>query len=283
MNRDEAKLILQSYRPGGQDAADPHFAEALALAKIDSDLAAWFAAEQKFDARVSSGLQQVEVPTQLKKEILALQKSSSRKETAVSESSISIWWRNLFLRQSPVAWAFAAIILIIAALAIFILPTTHGSRFAFYSAQMVSVAMNDKHHVDAKADDMQQAMIWFTTHRGENNLVLPPTFISENGSVGCRVLDWHGQKISMLCYILKNSAHVDVFVAEANMFPDAPTQDQPQFASRGGMPTASWTHDGKVYLAVSHSDETILKNLLSPAAARLNPSRSKINFQFADF
>ncbi len=262
MNRDEAKLILQSYRPGGQDAADPYFAEALALAKTDAELAAWFAAEQKFDARVSSGLKQVEAPAQLKKEILALQKSSSRKETAVSESSISIWWRNLFLRQSPVAWAFAALILVVLSLTIFW--KRPEASFANYSAQMVSVAMNDKHHVDAKADDMQQAMIWFTTHRGENNLVLPPTFASKNGSVGCRVLDWRRQKVSMLCYILKNSAHVDVFVAEANIFPDAPPLDQPQFASSDGMPTASWTHDGKVYLAVSHSDEAILKELFSP-------------------
>jgi hypothetical protein len=282
MNRDEAKLILQSYRPGGQDAADSHFAEALALAKIDSDLAAWFAAEQKFDARVSGGLQKVRVPAQLKKEIRARQKKSqSPKESFLSKSLISIWWRNLFLRQSPVAWGFAALILVVLSLTIFW--KKPDASFVNYSTQMVNTAMIDKHHIDAKADDAKQALAWLSAHRGENNLVLPPTFISKNGSVGCRVLDWHGQKISMLCYILKNSAHVDVFVAEANMFPDAPTQDQPQFASRGGMPTASWTHDGKVYLAVSHSDETILKNLLSPAAARLNPSRSKINFQFADF
>jgi hypothetical protein len=129
MNRDEAKLILQSYRPGGQDAADPHFAEALALAKTDPELAAWFAAEQKFDACVSGGLQQVRVPAELKKEILARQKKSQPpKEPATSESPVSVWWRNLFSRQSPVAWAFATVILIIAASAIFILPTTHRSQ-----------------------------------------------------------------------------------------------------------------------------------------------------------
>ena len=38
MNRDEAKLILQSYRPGGQDAGDPYFAAALALAKQDAGI-----------------------------------------------------------------------------------------------------------------------------------------------------------------------------------------------------------------------------------------------------
>jgi len=44
--------------------------------------------------------------------------------------------------------------------------------------------------------------------------------------VGCRVLDWHGQKVSMLCYGLKGS-HVDLFVAGAKVFPDAPPEDKP--------------------------------------------------------
>jgi hypothetical protein len=92
---------------------------------------------------------------------------------------------------------------------------------------------------------------------------LPTAFTSDKGLMGCRVLDWRGQKVSMLCYQLKGSAHVDVFVTAMDHFPDAPPLDQPQFASRDGMPTASWTHDGKVYLAVSHGDEAILKNLFS--------------------
>jgi hypothetical protein len=36
-----------------------------------------------------------------------------------------------------------------------------------------------------------------------------------------------------------------------------------------GMPTASWTHDGMVYLAVSHGDNDILKNLLGPEKVSL--------------
>jgi len=262
MNRDETKLILQSYRPGGRDAGDPQFAAALALVKTDPELAGWFAEQQKFDACVSSGLQQARVPAQLKKEILALQK----KTVSPMASPVSIWWRNLFSQQSPIPWALAAVILIIVTLTVFWKKSEVPTRFANYSAQMVSAAVNDPHHVDTAASDLQQASAWFAAHRGENNLVLPTAFTSGKGLMGCRVLDWHGQKVSMLCYQLKDSGHVDIFIAEADIFPDAPP-DQPQFASSDGMPTASWTHDGKVYLAVSHGDAAILKNLLSPATS----------------
>lgn len=259
MTPNDAKLILQSYRPGDQDAGDPYFVEALALAKTDVELAAWFAEQKKFDANVSNGLQQVRVPSRLKAEILALQKPAA--------SPLTTWWQNLFPWQSPVFWAKAAVAMLIMGLAAFYLRPEPADRFADYSTQMVRAAINDTHHADAPASDMKQALAWLATHRGENNLVLPTTLNDGKGLMGCRVLDWHGQKVSMLCYMVNGSAHVDVFVAEANIFPDAPPVDQPQFARNDGMATASWTHAGKTYLAISHADETILKKMLSPETA----------------
>jgi anti-sigma factor RsiW len=256
MNRDDAKLILQAYRPGGRDAGDPYFAEALALAQRDAELAAWFAEQQKFDAQISSGLQQVRVPSRLKAEILALGKKE--------ESPGPAWWQNLFSWQSPVAWATAVVLVVVLSLALFRAKPAEANGFADYSAQMVNTAVNDKHHVDIEANSMKQAVAWLAGHQGENNLVLPTTLKGDDGLMGCRVLDWHGQKVSMLCYSIEGMRHVDVFVTGADIFPDAPPQDSPQFAVRDGLPTASWTHDGKVYLAISHGDDTILKSLLSP-------------------
>ena len=43
MNNQEAKLILQAYRPGGRDTFDPLFAEALEQARRDPELQKWFA------------------------------------------------------------------------------------------------------------------------------------------------------------------------------------------------------------------------------------------------
>jgi len=259
MSREEARLLLQVYRPGGRDAEDPQFAEALTLAARDPELAAWLAERLKFDALVSDGLRQVRAPARLKAEILA----SGRKEKAPA-LGILIWWQNLISFRSPVTWAMAALVLILTGLVVFWKSPEDGARFADYSAQMVNAAVNDAHHLDVENQDIKQVIAWLSDHHGENKFILPTALNGSNGLMGCRMLDWHGQKVSMLCYGLNGAGHVDLFVAGAKVFHDAPPVDQPQFASSGGMPTASWSHDGVVYLMVGHGAGADLRKLLQP-------------------
>jgi anti-sigma factor RsiW len=259
MNREEAKLILQVCRPGGQDAEDPQFAEALALVKSDAELAAWFADQQKFDAFASRKLKSVVVPSGLKAKILADAIPARQK---IVELPAPAWWQNLL--HSPVSWAMAVVVVIFLSLAFYWKQPESTAHFADYSAQMVSAAVNDAHHVDVENSDMKQVVAWLGEHHGENKFVLPVALNGSNGLVGCRVLDWHGHKVSMLCYGLSDPGHVDLFVAEANVFPDAPPEDKPQYVSSGGMPTASWSHEGMVYLMVGHSADADLRKLLQP-------------------
>ena len=50
MDKEQAKFILQSFRPDGADAADTDFAEALQLAVEDRELGEWLADERATDA-----------------------------------------------------------------------------------------------------------------------------------------------------------------------------------------------------------------------------------------
>jgi hypothetical protein len=269
MNRDEAKLILQACRPDGRDAADPYFAEALALAKSDAELSAWFAQQQKFDSLICGGLNQMRPPASLKAEILALEKKaeiSAKPQSKKSEVSdhlpVSVWWWNLFTWQANIAWATALVLL----LSLFVFwNKTPAATFQDFSTQMVSTALHDPHHADAAANDLKSALVWLGEHRGENDLV-PPAALNGSGQLGCRVLAWHGGTVSMLCYHTPEAGHMDLFVADAKMFADAPPVDQPRFASNDQMPTASWSHDGKAYLLVGHDAATDLKKLLSQSA-----------------
>ena len=68
MDKDAAKLLLESYRP--RDADDPIFAEALREVAADPELAAWFKDTQRFDALMSEKLQEMPVPTDLRNHIL---------------------------------------------------------------------------------------------------------------------------------------------------------------------------------------------------------------------
>ena len=68
---DQAKLLLSAYRPGGADATDPAFAEALAQAGRDPQLRAWLEESQRFDEAIAGKLRSVEVPANLRATILA--------------------------------------------------------------------------------------------------------------------------------------------------------------------------------------------------------------------
>jgi|GEM_PF-6936734 len=72
MNDAEAKLILQAYRPGGQDANDPKFRAALEQAQRDPELARWFANEQALDSLISAKVKSaIATPAHLKSQLLA--------------------------------------------------------------------------------------------------------------------------------------------------------------------------------------------------------------------
>ena len=78
MDNREAKFILNAYRPGGQDASDPRFAEALEQARRDPVLERWLSEAIAFDAAMTDKLRATEVPPDLRESILAGIKVSRR-------------------------------------------------------------------------------------------------------------------------------------------------------------------------------------------------------------
>lgn len=66
MDKERAKFILQSFRPDGEDADEPAFAEALELAAKDRELGEWLATERAQDAAFAAMLSDVEIPEDLR-------------------------------------------------------------------------------------------------------------------------------------------------------------------------------------------------------------------------
>ncbi len=85
MNKHDAKFLLRARRPGGRDANDPMFAEALAEAARDPGLKAWQEREERFDAAMTAKLGEVAVPAGLREAILAGGRASGRR---------TAWWRR---------------------------------------------------------------------------------------------------------------------------------------------------------------------------------------------
>lgn len=70
MDKEQARFILQSFRPDGADARDPDFAEALAVVAGNRELGDWLAGERAQDASFAAALSAVEIPEELRENIL---------------------------------------------------------------------------------------------------------------------------------------------------------------------------------------------------------------------
>jgi len=71
MNTQEAKEILAAFRPGTDDEQDPIFAEALQMARTNSELKAWWNDSLVFDKRMRRDLRRVIAPAPVREAILA--------------------------------------------------------------------------------------------------------------------------------------------------------------------------------------------------------------------
>ncbi len=252
MNTQEVKFILQAYRPNGEDASDPHFAEALAQAKLNPELAKWFAEQLAFDAAASRALKEVKVPQHLRESILAGRR--------VAEPTF--WW------QQPVWWAMAAVFLVVLGIAGFWFKSNNSAiQFASFRNEMVRVAETSVPHLEFQEKDPAKIQALLASQGVDANYVMPVGLRGLPG-MGCKVVNWDGNKVAMICYKLQGTNHVDLFVAEANAFKGSIPGGKPQFVATGRNTTASWSQADKVYVMVGHGqvDEKLLKKYIEPQA-----------------
>ena len=247
MNNQEAKLILQAYRPGGQDASDPLFTDALQQARRDPELQKWFAEEQAFDACVQARLQQaIEIPFGLKANLLAQRKTVRPK----------VWWRQpLWLT------AATALLALLATLAVVWLKPSSQPQFADLREVMVQNSLQESGHVTFTAQDLTQVRDWLKTQNVAPNFELPAAF-HDAMLHGCKVLDWHGHKVTMLCLMPNGGSHVDLFVIDCTRFRDFKPTETAQFAKADGVTTAAWCNGDKTYLVAGNLNESQLRKIL---------------------
>lgn len=70
MDSEEARFVLQSFRPDGADAGDEDFSEALRMAAEDRTLGAWLTGERTADSAFSQALNSIAAPGGLRERIL---------------------------------------------------------------------------------------------------------------------------------------------------------------------------------------------------------------------
>jgi len=246
MNTQQAKFILQGYRPNGADAGDAVFGEALAQTRSDAGLREWFVREQAFDGLISDKLGAVQAPGGLREGILAGVRVSASKEPRRA------WWRQ------P-AWMTmaASLVLVFSVIGLW---TNRASAAADTLPEFAADYVAGGFFLSQHSADLGELRAWL----GRNKAPLPtqvPAGFTQLRSLGCKTLDYRGKKVSLICFGQGKEYHL--FVARREDFPAMAATVGPRYLEHKGYATAAWSDDQHHYVVVTDDSLQALKQCLN--------------------
>lgn len=249
MNNEEAKFLLQAYRPNGRDAQDPQFLEALEQVKRDPGLEQWFREQQAYDRAISEKVRAVPVPASLKADILAGRKTFQP----------TSWWT----RRSMVTALAACLVALLSLIAVLML-SSDRLEFARFRADMVEYIQNaeqDPESLRLTPSDVTGIQSWIAENADQLQVEVPPA-LSEGSGVGCSVVDWNGESVVLACFRLEGGKVAHLLVIDRHGLRHGPEPGVQYVASLEGMNTAAWSTDDETYLLVSSAPQETLRGLL---------------------
>lgn len=251
MTEQEARLILQSYRPGGQDKDDPHFSEALQEAERNPDLACWLAEEQAFDRAMAAQIAALPAPFGLRTRILAQAT------------------RPLGSRPWSLAAALAAVaaLLFLGVQIVSLLrpapsqPASASAEVPDYVQEMVSfIRLNPP--LEMRSNDLAAIRGWLA--KAALPLQIPPRLAALQ-PLGCRILSFRGHDVALVCFQREGDQLAHLFVTDRAAMPGMQPGKKPIFASAGKWMTASWAENDRVYTIAVQGDRTAVQRYLPDA------------------
>jgi hypothetical protein len=234
MNNDEARILLQAYRPGEDDREDPVFREALEQAEVNREMACWFSREQDFDSRIRAKFTRaISPPAHLRPMLLASRKAAPK----------VAWWRTPMVR-----FAAAACFAILLAGSSIWMRRGRSLDFANYRQAMSALALKRLNPPELVSHNIADVKHWLALLDSKQELTIPK---APNGKpdLNCRTLEWKGKQIVFICFETENKV-VHLLVTDRAALKDPPS-DALHFYKEGALATLSWSHKNKTYLAVS--------------------------------
>lgn len=255
MNNEIAREILGAYRPGGADANDPRFAEALERCKVDPELSKWLHDERSFDENVAAVVQSLSVPHGFKASLLAT--------AEVGKSNVI---RHYFRRVQFGAIAAGLAIGIAAALWSLKSERIQSDSLPLLaggcpSSQLVAW-IDGLQSLDYSGNTSGEVASWLANTDGPIPSVLPTGL--EVGSVnGCKVFHRaDGEPVTLICF-MSHGELVHFFTWEAPADGHLSIDTEPTWFSRASWNGASWREGTQVYALMGRVDPEKIKSIIA--------------------
>jgi hypothetical protein len=244
MDNQEAKFILNAYRPGGQDANDPRFAEALEQCRRDPVLGRWFSDSVAFDTAMTEKLRGIEVPSDLRESILAGVKVSR-----------PLRWSNPLVK-----WAIAAALVLSAALGSLIWYNTRPAHLVGWQNQaltVISSLVRNESSFDVQSHNPAELVSWLHSKRAPAAQTLPPN-LEKLESLGCKTFSWNGTPVSLICFVRPDGGLIHFVATAATSASDHIGKVKRTLLRQGKWTTATWREGDRIYmLALEGSPEQL--------------------------
>jgi hypothetical protein len=286
MDKDEAKFLLESFRPDGADAGDEDFAAALQMAAEDRELGEWLAAERALDAAFSAAYCSIQAPASLRKEILGIETAglggvpqaesgldawmvgslasmaapdglrgrvlASMATTSQTRQPHPQWWRRA-------AWPAAAAAGIGLA---FLITADHGTPPPTATVTPASTTVPVDVVQASFIRTFESPLFGFDEYRQPHGELveilekqklpcakrLPPGLVGASCE-GCRELVIDGKRGSLVCFDdpVNGRVHLVIF-KRSDVCGELPTREKPALSQNGPWAVARWVDEGQVYV-----------------------------------
>jgi hypothetical protein len=249
MDNSEAKFILNAYRPGGQDANDPRFAEALEQARRDPILQHWFDESVAFDATITEKLCETSVPSDLRENVLAGVKVTRAR-----------YWKNRWRK-----WAIAAAVVLSTTLGVLIWHNTRPAPVAGWQLQALdailsSIAQNES-RFDVLSRNPADLVKWLRANYAPTGEKLPDT-LDRLPSIGCKTFFWHGKPVSLICFTLPEGRAIHLVMTNVSTESDRAIKHEAKVIQQDQWATATWREGDMIYMLALEGSRDELRSYL---------------------
>lgn len=248
MDEEQARLILQSYRPGEQEKDDSEFIAALQAVAANPELARWFAEEQAFDRAVAAHLESIPAPFGLKTRILA-------QGAAPAPPGKTRWAFGLIA-------VAALLLLLVQVVSLWRTPKSVASLPSDYAREMASFIQLTP-PLEMESDNLGEIKSWLAKKDG-----LPievPARLAALEPVGCRVLSFRGYYVTLICFQREGKRLAHLFAVDRAAMPNMKPGEKPIFANEHGWMTAIWAEKDRVYMIAMQGGRAALESFMPHA------------------
>ncbi len=242
MDKSEPSPPLKIYRA-------EQSSEEVAPAETDKETvpAQRWAGEQEFDQLIGLKLQSTPVPGDLKSRLLEIPKVTSFPRT---------WVRRLL----PIAALLIALAVFFGSWRGLFQPSV---SLADYRAEMVSFIRIDP-VLEMEAPDLSRITGFLESAGAPSRLRLPQKLPQVLPPLGCRILHFRGQHVTLICFGREEGDLVHLFVVNRAVLPRLRESDKAiQYRAEGEWMTATWVEGEQAYLLTVEGDRAKLEKYLT--------------------